>query len=88
MSLTKNIEEIEKHLDYASSYLSDLKSELEQDLTAVNRLLDESKETIEILEEQNELLEEKVTELQKENLMLNIELAEVTGQLIQQRHEK
>ncbi len=88
MNLERTMDEIEKNLNYASGYLVDLKSEFDQENTATLRLLTESKETIEILEEQNELLTERVEILEKENLMLNIELAEVTRQLIQLRHEK
>ena len=95
MSLARTIEDLEKHLDYVNSYLSDLKGEIEEDLKTFNEMIDTYKEEISTLEEQNELLEEQLSESQsaldevlKENVMLNVELAEVTNQLIQIRHEK
>jgi chromosome segregation ATPase len=95
MSLEKSMKDLEDYLSSASYELDDLKAKVEREIESYNEFADELKDEISTLESQNEKLEEEaevslevIRALQKENLMLNIELAEVTGQLIQLRHEK
>ena len=78
MSLDRTINDLEKHLDYVNSYLSDLKGEVEEDLKTFNEMIDTYKDEISTLEEQNILLEEQLEDLKKENAMFQLELAEIT----------
>jgi hypothetical protein len=73
--------DLEEHIDYASSFFGDLRHKIEIELKDLH-------EEIAELEAQNILLEEQLEDLKKENAMFQLELIEVTGQLIQARHEK
>ena len=87
MSLNKTMDDLERYIDYTASYFVDVKSKL-QDLENeyINEIA-ELKDDLETLQEQNELLEEQLEDFKKENAMINLELAEVTGQLIHMRYE-
>lgn len=87
MSLERTMDEIEKQLDYANSYLIDLREEIGEELEAVNEEIVQLKETIKAYEEDADTADTQIQELLYQNSMLNIELAEVTGQLIHMRHE-
>ena len=88
MSLTKTIDELERHIDYAASYFAEVKSELD-DLEGeyINEIAD-LKSEIETLEEQNELLEEQAEELRSnlaifelENMELRMEIELLKGEV-------
>jgi prefoldin subunit 5 len=87
MSLAKTMDELERHIDYAASYFNDVKSELDDLENEYINEIAELKEDLETLQEQNELLEEQLEDLKYEHGMINLELAEVTGQLIHMRYE-
>jgi chromosome segregation ATPase len=87
MSLERTMNDLEEHIDYASSFFGDLRHKIEIELKDLNEELAELKDEISVLEEQNILLEEQLEDLKKENAMINLELAEVTGQLIHMRYE-
>jgi peptidoglycan hydrolase CwlO-like protein len=88
MSLERTMNDLEEHIDYASSFFGDLRHKIEIELKDLNEEIAELANDISTLEAQNILLEEQLEDLKKENTMLNLELTEVTGQLIQARHEK
>ena len=88
MSLERTMNELEEHIDYASSFFGDLKNKIEIELKDLHDEIAELKDEISTLEEQNTLLTEQLEELKYEYGMINLELIEVTGQLIQARHEK
>ena len=88
MSLERTMNDLEEHIDYASSFFGDLRDKIEIELKDLNEEIAELADEIAELEAQNILLEEQLEDLKKENTMLNLELIEVTGQLIQARHEK
>jgi ubiquinone biosynthesis protein UbiJ len=77
MSLGKTIDELERHIDYAASYIADVKSELE-DLEGkyMNELADYI-DQIDTLNEQNELLEEQVENLNRKNAIFELENMEL-----------
>jgi methyl-accepting chemotaxis protein len=87
MSLAKTMDELERHIDYTSSYFGDIKSKIEDletnYLTEIANYIDQ----IDTLGEQNELLEEQVGEITHEKVLLELELTEVTNELIKLRHE-
>ena len=87
MSLNKTMDQLERYIDYTASYFADVKSEL-QDLENeyINEIA-ELKDEVSILEEQNILLTEQLEDSKYEYGMINLELAEVTGQLIHMRYE-
>ena len=87
MSLAKTMDELESHIDYASSYFNDVKEELEQLETDYTLEIHELKKDVETLEEQNELLEEQNEFLKHKNSLLQLELMEVTNKLIRMRYE-
>jgi chromosome segregation ATPase len=88
MSLERTMNDLEQHIDYVSSFFGDLRNKIEIELKDLNEEIAELVDEIAELEAQNILLEEQLEDLKKENTMLNLELIEVTGQLIQARHEK
>jgi chromosome segregation ATPase len=88
MNLENTMDTLEKHIDYASSFFGDLRHKIEIELKDLNEEIAELKDEISTLEAQNILLEEQLEDFKKETTMLNLELIEVTGQLIQARHEK
>jgi len=87
MSIERTMNEIEKHLDYANSYLIDLREEIEAELKDVNDEIAQLKETITAYEEEADKADTQIQELMYQNSMLQLELTEVTGQLIHMRHE-
>ena len=80
MSLAKTMDELERHIDYAASYFADVKSELD-DLEGeyINEIAD--------LKSEIETLVEQIGELTHEKVLLELELTEVTNELIKLRHE-
>ncbi len=87
MSLERTMDEIEKQLDYANSYLIDLREEIEAELTDINNEIAQLKETITAYEEEVDKADTLIQELMYQNSMLQLELTEVTGQLIHMRYE-
>jgi len=87
MSIERTINDLERHLDYATIYFADAKSELADLENEYINEIAQLKDDISTLEAQNELLEEQVGELKKENVMLNLEVSEITGELIHMRYE-
>lgn len=87
MSLEKTMNDLEQHLDYASSYFRDVQEQLETLETDYTLEIHELKKDVETLSEQNELLEEQIEEWKYQNALLQLELMEVTGQLIHMKHE-
>ena len=77
MSLGKTIDELERHIDYAASYIADVKYELE-DLEGkyMNEITDYI-DQIDTLNEQNELLEEQVEDLNRKNAIFELENMEL-----------
>jgi chromosome segregation ATPase len=77
MSLDRQINELEKHLDYASSYMADVKSELEElEGKFMNEIADYI-DRIDTLNEQNELLEEQVEDLNRKLAIFELENIEL-----------
>jgi len=87
MSIEKTTDEIEKYLDYANSYLSDLRGEIEEQLQEASDQISTLQNVIVELESEAEEKDTKLQELMYENSMLQLELMEVAGQLIHMRHE-
>ena len=87
MSLERTMNDLEEHIDYASSFFGDLRHEIEIELKDLHDEIAELKDEISTLEEQNTLLTEQLEDLKYEYGMINLELAEVTGQLIHMRYE-
>ena len=88
MSIERTMNDLEEHIDYASSFFGDLRNKIEIELKDLNEEIAELKDGISTLEEQSTLHTELLVELKYEYGMINFELIEVTGQLIQARHEK
>jgi CII-binding regulator of phage lambda lysogenization HflD len=88
MYLERTMDELERNLDNVNSYFVDLRDQVERELKDHNDEIAQLKDDISTLEEQNTLLEEQLEELKYKYGMINLELIEVTGQLIQARHEK
>ncbi len=77
MSLDKTIDELEKHIDYASSYFMDVKEELKNlEGEYINEISD-LKIQMETLEEQNYLLEEQVEDLKSKAAIFELENMEL-----------
>jgi len=87
MSIERTIDKLEEQLDYANRYLSDLRGEIEEQLQEANDQIDTLNTTIEELEEEAEKADTQIQELIYQNSMLQLELTEVTGQLIHMRYE-
>ena len=87
MSLERTMNDLEEHIDYASSFFGDLRNKIEIELKDLNEEIAELKDEVSVLEEQNILLTEQLEDSKYENGMINFELAEVTGQLIHMRYE-
>jgi len=77
MSLTKTMDELERHIDYAASYFADVKSELDAVESEYITEIAELKDEIETLEEQNELLEEQVEDLNRKLAIFELENMEL-----------
>ena len=78
MSLERTMNDLEEHIDYASSFFGDLRHKIEIELKDLHDEIDELKNEISTLEAQNILLEEQLDDLKKENAMFQLELAEIT----------
>ena len=87
MHLERTMDEIEKQLDYANSYLKDLRGETEEQLEDAKNEIDTLQNMVEELEAEVEIKDTELQELMYENSMLQLELMEVAGQLIHMRHE-
>jgi len=87
MSIAKTIIDLEKHLDYAQSYLKDLENEVDGELENAEEEIKTLKSQIEELEENADEAHTQIQELMYKNSMLQLELTEVTSQLIHIRHE-
>jgi predicted nuclease with TOPRIM domain len=87
MHLERTMDEIEKQLDYANSYLSDLRGEIEEQLQEASDQISTLQNMVEELEAEVEIKDTELQELMYENSMLQLELMEVAGQLIHMRHE-
>ena len=87
MSLERTMNDLEEHIDYASSFFGDLRHKIEIELKDLNEEIAQLKDEISVLEEQNILLTEQLEDSKYEHGMINLELAEVTGQLIHMRYE-
>jgi hypothetical protein len=77
MSLAKTMDELEKHIDYANSYFTDVKQELETLETDYTLEIHELKKDVETLEEQNQLLEEQAEELSMKLAVFELENMEL-----------
>lgn len=77
MSLDRQINELEKHLDYASSYMADVKSELEELEGKFMNEISDYIDRIDTLNEQNELLEEQVEDLNRKLAIFELENMEL-----------
>lgn len=78
MSVEKAMNDLEQHIDYVSSYFGDVQEQLgalEKDYIDE---IHELKKDVETISEQNELLEEQVEDLRKENSLLNLENIELS----------
>jgi len=78
MSIERTINDLERHLDYATIYFADAKSELADLENEYINEIAQLKDDISTLEAQNELLKEQLDDLKKENAMFQLELAEIT----------
>jgi predicted nucleic acid-binding Zn-ribbon protein len=94
MSIERSMYDLEKHIDYVNHYFAEVQSAIENLEIQYQNQIVELKNEVSILEEQSILLTEQledsqelVSNMQKENAMINLELAEVTGQLIHMRYE-
>jgi predicted nuclease with TOPRIM domain len=87
MSLERTMNDLEQHIDYASSFFGDLRHKIEIELKDLNEEIAELADEIAELESEAEEKDTKLQELMYENSMLQLELMEVAGQLIHMRHE-
>jgi chromosome segregation ATPase len=87
MSIERTMNDLEEHIDYASSFFGDLRDKIEIELKDLNEEIAELADEIAELEAQNILLEEQLEDLKKENAMINLELLEVTNELIALRSD-
>jgi predicted nucleic acid-binding Zn-ribbon protein len=94
MNLEKSMDELERHINSSQSYFDDVRVQIERELQDINEEIADLKDEISKLEEQNILLEERledsqelVSNMQKENAMLQLELTEVTNELIALRSD-
>lgn len=87
MSLEKAMSDLEDHIESAAYEFSSLRTYLEEELKDLNEEIRDLRDIRETLEAQNELLEEQIGEMTREKVFLELELAEVTNELIKLRHE-
>jgi SMC interacting uncharacterized protein involved in chromosome segregation len=94
MNLEKSMDELERHINSSQSYFDDVRVQIERELKDVNEEISELKDEITTLEEQEILLTEQlddyqqiIKDMQKENAMLQLELTEVTNELIALRSD-
>jgi len=76
MSLERTMNDLEEHIDYASSFFGDLRHEIEIELKDLHDEITELKDEKSQLEEQNELLEEDNMDLRSENTQLKLEIVD------------
>ncbi len=82
MSITKTLDNIETHMDYARDYFIDLQDEVDEmytELKASERMVVELSETIEELQEKNDDLRLEVEKLRIQCVVLETENLEVTS---------
>ena len=87
MHLEKALNDLEEQLHWIKSSYDNVRQAISDELKDADDEITNQRNTIEQLEEQNELLEEQVEELTSAKIFLELELLEVTNQLIQLRHE-
>ena len=82
MSLTKTLDNLESHMDYARDYFIDLQDEVDEmyiELKASERMVIELSETIEELQEKNDDLRLEIEKLRIQCAILETENLEVTA---------
>ncbi len=77
MSLTKTMDELERHIDYAASYFADVKSELDDVEGEYINEIATLKDEIDTLREVNEELAERASELSKKLAIFELENMEL-----------
>jgi len=87
MHLERTMDELERNLDNVNSYFVDLRDQVERELREYNDEITELKETNSNLEEDLDKADTQVQELMYQNSMLQLELTEVTNELIALRNE-
>jgi chromosome segregation ATPase len=87
MSIAKTIDDLEKHLDYAQSYLKELQDDVDRELQDADDEIKTLNSQIEELEEEADNADTKIQELMYQNSMLQLELTEVTNELIALRSD-
>jgi len=87
MSLERTMDELERNLDNVNSYFVDLRDQIERELKDVNEEIAELRETISNLEEDADTADTQIQELMYQNSMLQLELTEVTNELIALRSD-
>jgi chromosome segregation ATPase len=81
MSLTKTLDNLESHMDYARDYFIDLQDEVDEmytELKASEKMVVELSETIEELQEKNDDLRLEIEKLRIQCAVLETENLEVT----------
>jgi regulator of replication initiation timing len=82
MSLTKTLDNLESHMDYARDYFIDLQDEVDEmytQLKASEKMVVELSETIEELQEKNDDLRLEIEKLRIQCAVLETENLEVTA---------
>jgi chromosome segregation ATPase len=82
MSLTKTLDNLESHMDYARDYFIDLQDEVDEmytELKASEKMVVELSETIEELQEKNDDLRLEIEKLRIQCAVLETENLEVTA---------
>jgi len=87
MNLERTMDELERNLDNVNSYFVDLRDQIERELKDVNEEIAELRETISNLEEDADTADTQIQELMYQNSMLQLELTEVTNELIALRSD-
>jgi archaellum component FlaC len=77
MSITRTLDHIETHLDYARDYFHTLQNEIDEIITEYDKEFGELKNLVETLEEQNESLEEQVEDLNRKLAIFELENIEL-----------
>lgn len=82
MSLTKTLDNLENHMDYARDYFIDLQNEVDEmytELKATQNMVVELSETIQELQEKNDDLRLEIKKLRIQCAILEAENLEVTA---------
>jgi len=87
MNLEKSMDELERHINSSQSYFDDVRVQIERELKDVNEEIADLKDTIKELEEDADTADTQIQELMYQNSMLQLELTEVTNELITLRNE-